>query len=331
MEPDRALTQDEIDALLEAMPPQPGASLPEPANDDRVRTYDFRAPDRFSKEQVRILQMIYSSFARHLSGALSAALRFGVQVSFVHIEQSTFDDFSQTLPESVITAILTMEPLPGRCLAQFDLEVVLAAIDRLLGGRGKPVKLEEDRELSDIELKLTSSLLRHVEHAMRESWVALLDLKPQVVDISTKSQMMHVALPSDAAVMVMFEMRIQDMAGMMCICLPYELLKPVAPRLTPQAWITAGSPDGNGRVRELVESQVERVPLTCMALLGTAELTVGDLVGLQVGDVIRLDSIVADEIPVLVEGEERFGAWPGLLRNRRAVKIARVLEEDTWL
>ena len=332
MDTDRALSQDEIDALLAAIPSNAAAGSRENAGgDDGVRRYDFRAPDRFSKEQVRTLQMIYSAFGRHFSGSLSAALRCTVQVGFVHIEQSTFGDFSETLPESAITTVVAMEPLPGRCLVQFDMNVLLAAIDRLLGGHGTAIKVEEDRELTDIEQKLITNLLHHFENAMREAWAALLDVRPVVADISTRHQVLQIALPTDAAVMVVFEIRMQDMSGVMSVCLPYELLKPVAAKLTPQAWITAGGSGNGGQVRELVEFQVERVPVMVTALLGTVELAVRDLTDLRVGDVLVLDSVVTDEVEVVVENEPKYLGWPGLLRNHRAVKIASVLEDDGWL
>jgi flagellar motor switch protein FliM len=333
MEPDRPLTQEEIDALLKAVPELTGEAPRPPKQDGngRVRRYDFRTPDRFSKEQVRILQMVYSTFGRHFSGALSAALRTAVQVAFVHIEQSTFGDFSESLPEAAITAVVTMEPLPGRCLVQLELPVVLAAIDRLLGGRGKPVKAEGERELSDIEAKLIRHLLRHLENATREAWAALLDIRPAVTDISARSQVLQVALPTDAAVMVVFEVRMGEVAGMMTVCLPYELLKPVAPKLTPQAWITAGSVSPQEEVRELLEYHVERVPVSVRAVLGMATLRMRDLLSLSPGDVVVLDSLIGDEVEIYVEQERKYTGWPGLIRNRRAVKVARVLEADEWV
>lgn len=331
--PDRALSQEEIDALLAAIP-DPG-QMPQPAEGfgkaDNIRRYDFRAPDRFSKEQVRTLQMVYSAVGRHFSSALSAALRSSVVVSFVHIEQSTFGDFSDMLSEGNVTTVVTMDPLPGRCLVQFDMKVLLAAVDRLLGWLGKPIKADQDRELTDIEAKLIYSLLHHFENAMREAWATLLEVHPSVSEISTRNQMLQIALPTDAAVMVVFEIRIHDLAGMMSICMPHEFLKPVVPRLTPQAWIAAGGSGLSSQARELVEYHVERVPVTLSAALGTAQLTVRDLVDLHVGDVIVLNSTVSDEVSVLIENEEKYRAWPGVVKNKRAIKIARVLEDDGWL
>lgn len=333
METDRALSQEEIDALLAAIPDSSSTAIAKGDSERHggIRKYDFRAPDRFSKEQIRTLQMIYSAFGRQFSGSLSAALRYSVQVAFVHIEQSSFGDFSESLPESAITAVVTMEPLPGRCLVQFDLNILLTAIDRLLGGQGKPIKVGEDRELTDIELKLITGLLHHFEDAMHEAWASLLDARPTVQEVSNRNQILQIALPTDAAVMVVFEIRLHDVAGMMSVCLPYEFLKPVAPKLTPQAWVSASGLDVNGQTRELVEYQLERVPVNLTVQLGTAQVTLRDLLELHVGDVVVLDSDVSDELTVLIENKDKYLAWPGLIRNHRAVKIARVLQEETWL
>ena len=332
MEGDRSLTQEEIDALLSAVPED--GELVEPPEEEEstdVRVYDFRAPDRLSREQIRTLQMVFSAFGRHFSGALSTALRMSVQVPFVHIEQSTFGDFGETVQENALTMTLAIEPLPGRCLVQFDIGVLLAAIDRLLGGRGKPVEVEADRELTDIEIKLISGLLSHFETAMREAWSAVLDVQPSFAEVSGGRQMVQIALPSDSAVMAMFEVRLQEVAGMMTITMPYELLKPVAARLTPQAWIAAEAINQGVHAREEVEAQVERVPVRLAVALGTANLKVRELTNLAVGDVMVLDAAVKDQVSVLVEGKQKYRAWPGLVGNRRAVKITEVLEDDEWL
>lgn len=333
MDTDRSLSQAEIDALLSAIPQKgQGRQHFEPSEAGRrTSPYDFRAPDRFSKEHIRTLQMIHTALGRHLGGSLSAALRSSVHVAFLRIEQSTFGDFADTVPEMMVTAVLTMEPLPGRCLLQLDLRVLLAAVDRLLGGKGRPAKVADDRELTDIEVKLTHSLLEHFVSAAREAWSTVVDLTPAIADVSARKQLLQIALPTEAAVMVMFEVRINDLSGTMSLCLPYEMLKPVAPKLTPQAWITAGSRNGDGQVRELLEYQLERVPVELSALLGFADLPLRDLAQLEVGDIVILDSVVSDEVSVLVEGEPKFRAWPGLVANKRAVKIARLLEEDGWL
>jgi flagellar motor switch protein FliM len=297
----------------------------------RTTRYDFRAPDRFSKDQIRILQTIHTTFGRHFGGSLSAALRCPVHVSFAHIEQSTFGDFAETIPDTMVTVVVTMEPLPARLLLQLDLRVLLSAVDRLLGGNGRPVKVPDDRELTDIEVKLSHSLLDHFLHSLREAWSTVLNVTPAITDISVRRQLLYVALPTEAAVMVMFELRIGEVSGMMSLCLPYEMLKPVAHRLTPQAWITAGLENGNGQSRELLEYQLERVPVEVCALLGTVDLPVRELMSLAVGDVVILDSVATDELQVTVEGEPKFSAWPGLVNNKRAIRIARVLEEDGWL
>jgi flagellar motor switch protein FliM len=168
-------------------------------------------------------------------------------------------------------------------------------------------------------------------HSLREAWSTVLNVTPAITDISVRRQLLYVALPTEAAVMVMFELRIGEVSGMMSLCLPYEMLKPVAHRLTPQAWITAGLENGNGQSRELLEYQLERVPVEVCALLGTVDLPVRELMSLAVGDVVILDSVATDELQVTVEGEPKFSAWPGLVNNKRAIRIARVLEEDGWL
>ena len=62
------LSQNEIDSLLEALS---SGNLDVEAlghtEEKKIKKYDFRRPDKFSKDQLRAIQMIHEAFARQLT------------------------------------------------------------------------------------------------------------------------------------------------------------------------------------------------------------------------------------------------------------------------
>ena len=231
MEPDKTLSQAEIDALLTILPAD-GLAVPgDPIPFGSARAYDFRSPDKFSKEQIRTLQMIHENFARRVSSSLAAYLRTTVQLTCVHIEQGSFADFIQNIPTPSLIAVLSMEPLPGRVLLALDAATATIAVDRLLGGFGRPA--EEDHEITDIEQSLIQRAIATLADGLREAWANVIDLKVNIEETALNPEFVQVALPSDAAILLGFEVKIRAYTGMMNICIPYSVLKPIVSKLSP--------------------------------------------------------------------------------------------------
>jgi len=62
--------------------------------------YDFRRTERFTKDQLRGLELLYEQFARQLGGTLSAYLRTTASVTPVGLEQLTYGEFIRTRAET---------------------------------------------------------------------------------------------------------------------------------------------------------------------------------------------------------------------------------------
>lgn len=324
---EKSLSQKEIDALL-AILPADGSPLPGGVGDRIVgtaRVYDFRSPDKFSKEQIRTLQMIHENFARRCSSSLSAYLRAVVQLTCVHIEQGSFADFMQNIVRPSLVTVLKMSPLPGRVLVALDAATATIAIDRLLGGYGRPA--DEDHEITDIEQSLIKGFISYVAEGLQEAWRNVIALSISAEEISLNPEFVQVALPSDAAVFLAFETKIRENSGTLSICIPYSVLKPIISELSPHTWV-AGEAREAGVYRDALLKHLKRVEVNVAALLGEIPVTFDELLHLQVGDVLVLDSIVTRPIPVLIGQQRKYYAQPGLVGNNLAVQITQVLRED---
>ena len=101
------LTQAQIDEMLKnvAAGAVPVVSSKE---EEKVKEYDFRAPKKFTKEQIKVLDGIFENYARLLSSYLTGLLRLYCRVSLVNIEEQRYSEFNNALPDYVLMGMVDM-------------------------------------------------------------------------------------------------------------------------------------------------------------------------------------------------------------------------------
>jgi flagellar motor switch protein FliM len=326
------LTQEEIDALL-AMLPVEGEPLPTPMPSPEqqavVRHYDFRRPDKFSKEQIRALRMMHENMGRRMAISLSAYLRTAVDANLAEIDQGTYATFLSQMVGPAIYNIVSLKPLQGQMVLEISAPLADVIIDRLLGGPGRT--WERHREFTDLELSLLEGVVLRILDSLAEAWAAVLPVKPQVEETLLNLYFVQLGLLTDAIVWVVFEVRVGEVNGYLRLGLPYALLKPVSAKLSPQAWI-AGS-EASGDLERTANVQyilvhLQEVPVELVAVLGEVDTTLQELNELKPGDLIPLDAAAHRDIKVLVGGIHRFWARPGTRGTRLAVEITRVVTDE---
>jgi flagellar motor switch protein FliM len=336
---DKTLTQFEVDALLAAFGPDGRADEDEPrAGRSRssrpVKAYDFRRPDKFSKEQLRSLQLLYENFARLLGTGLTSLLRGTVSLHLTSVEQITYAEYIEQLPKPAALYLLGLDPLPGRAVLELNLPISFAIIDRLLGGPGDIVNPRQGRqnsEMSEIEVALLRSLSDILATTMQDAWADIAALAPRVDDIAFSPELVQAALPNEVCVLILLELKVLNNAGTLSLCMPYTLLEPIVGRLSAQT-LVAGSYRGtrkeDPRAQQRKMRQLERVTLPVSVQLGTAAVTVNDMLTLEPGDVICLDTPASGTLPMLIDGRPRYRVRPGANGARLAVRVERVLPPE---
>ncbi len=316
----RDLSQGEIDSLLAKLASDDiqDDSPAQESNWRVVKNYDFRRPDKLSKDQMRTLQLLHESFGRMASSSVSAYLRSAVQMNLVSIEQGVYGEYVDQLPPDTILYILTLDPLPGNALIGIDLASAMAAVDRLLGGAGGIA--EGPQAPTEIELALIQTLVVSMLKGMKDAWGRVTDLTPVVRDVVLDPRFVQVALKSDPVVAVAFEMTIFHHSGAMTLCLPYVVLEPVLGRLSAQQWFASG-PRGAGIQPEQLRANLDAVKVDLRVELGAASVSLNDLGNLKEGDVLLLDRTIDQPLDVLVGGRSKFVARPGTIGNKLAVQL----------
>lgn len=317
------LTQEEIDALLSAL--NSGELAAEDVNAEaetrKVKPYDFRRPDKFSKDQLRTLQMLHEHLARLLGTSFTSYMRTVVEMKVVSVQQMTYEEFTRSLPSPTCLCLFRLDPLPGEAIFELNTEVALAMVERLLGGQGR-VTSDRTRELTDIEQTVLTRILARGLTSFRDAWHNVAEVEARLERLEMNPQFTQIVAPNQMVVIVTLTMKVGDEQGFINVCLPDSLLEPVIPKLSAHLWFATGQ-KATAETVEALRRRVERMRIELMAIVGTANVRFGDLLALEEGDVIQLDSAVADPIPVFVGSKVKFLARPGVRGSRVALQIVR--------
>lgn len=326
---ERVLTSDEHDALMAGMRTGPGEhASPEKIfgghsglSAKQVKTYDFRRPEKFSRDQLRTLRGIHDQSIRLLNSSLAAYLRTVVEMSLESVEQVSYEEFAAEAHEGNLIYVIQLDPLPAPMLLEVSTPLIFSSLDRLLGGSGR--RLQKEREPTDIEKALfRDNWLGPVLENVCTAWQTIISLTPSVAAVETNAGFVHIALPTDVVVSINIGARIGDAEGRVRLCYTYATLEPIIPQLDTQRLIAAGQTRRRPDDSENVRRNLRAVSVPFVARLGAAEVTVEELLGLQAGDVIRLNSLIDSEIDLLVNGELKYRGRPGLKKHRLAVRIS---------
>lgn len=321
------LSQEEIDALLTAQKDGENPPPKAPAAEERtVLVYDFTHPDRVSKDQIRTLENIHSTFAGQLGSTLSGILRAVVDVELVSVDQFTYSEFVLSLVWPSCTYKIQLVPLEGQCLVDFGPSLSFAFIDRLFGGRGRTLEIE--RELSGIERSLMDIIAKRALKELGQSWKRIYDVEPTIQGFEPTPQFIQIVPPGETVIATTLQVKVLERTGTVTICYPYLTLEPVMENLSGQNWIEASKTGATQEARAIVESGVRTVETDITAVLAEADITMREFLKVRVGDVIVADTKVTEPTRVLVGGVQKFVARPGTRGRHRAVEIIDVRMSD---
>ncbi len=330
------LSQDEIDQLLNAISsgsPDAGEEIAQATDQKKIKLYDFKRPDKFSKEQIRTVQNMHDSFARLTTSSLSAQLRCLVDVKVASVDQLTYEEFTRSIPTPTALGIINMDPLKGSAILEIDPGVTFAIVDRLFGGPGQSTT-KINRELTDIESSVMEGIIVRILGNMREAWSQIIDLRPRLSNIDTNPQFIQIVPPNEMVILVTLEIKITDkqkdveIEGMMNFCIPYLTIEPIIGKLSTQFWYSSVRRGGTTENLATIRGQISSIQIPLVVELGKTELNMYEVMMLRPGDTIRLpNSHIKGPLLLNVVNRRKYHCRPGLMGNRVAVQITKILEE----
>jgi len=323
------LSQEEIDALLDVVEDEGDDVLDSGSGDllpqRQVTLYDFKRPNRVSKEQLRAFRGVHDKMARSLASQISSIMRSIVEIQLHSVDQMTYGEFLMSLPNPTSFNVFSMKPLEGSGVIEINPSIAFPMLDRLLGGKGEP--FDASREFSDIELSLFETILRVMMSTLKEAWGPVMDVYPTIESKESSPNVVQIVAQNEIVVMVVMEIIIGHSSGMMNICYPVISLEPVLPKLASRDLMLNETSSKKSRNTEL-QVLLGGAKVDVEANLGDADLTLGDILELQIGDVLRLSTPANDIVTVSVDGKERFRGEIGLRRFRKSIQITEVIDTE---
>ncbi len=320
------LSQDEIDKLLQSLSTGE-VSLEEIKEEEErnVKPYDFKRPSKFSKEQLRTFEMIHENFARSVSTYLSGRVRSFVNVNLASVDQLTYEEFTRSLPNPSFIVVFSARNMMGNAVMEMGLEIFYTILDLMLGGPGIPVS---NRSPTETEVAIMRKEVINILTHLAQAWEDIHEFVPNIENIESNPQFVQVAPPNEMVVLVTLYMSIGKTEGFINICWPSSLIEPFAEKLSARLWFTAAGPKSTEEDLKMLEKNVKNAPVTLSAVLGEATLSFSEVLTLDVGDVIRLNTHSDDPISLRVNGVEKFKGTPGIHRGHYAVRITEVREME---
>lgn len=327
------LSQSEVESLLAALDPGSQPDSPAPAalqrrGDDlhsQISVYDFKRPERVSKEQMRAFQALHEGFSREFGAGLSGMLRSIIEVKLISVDQLTYSEFVFSLENPTCFNLLESGGLDGHIILDLNPSIIFPIVDRLLGGGRDSSHSYPTRPLTEIELRLVKRITDLAIRALENAWGNLCSLDLRVTQIESNPQLVQIVPPNEVIVLISFELTMGEIRGIMNLCIPFNTIEPVAGKLSSDAWSAYTKKAVDPRQKLSLEAGIGQANVGMVVQLAETTLTARDLMNLSVGDVIVTEKDIAEGLKVLVEGRPMFLAHPGVLKGHKAIRVMQAI------
>lgn len=329
---DDLLSQTDIDSLLQSLSAENVDDVGNTADSGlsggskyRIKVYDFKRQTRFAKDQLRTLQHIHDTFTRQIATFFSTSLRYLVSMRIASQDQITYEEYIRSVDNPSLLCVFNLGTLEGKAIFEMNLELSFAILDRLLGGTGE--SKQEKRKLTDIEEAVMGKIMQRILQELNEAWSTVIPLEPQFSMFESNPSFTSIVPPNDMVLLITFEMNINNIEGIMNLCIPYFSLEPVASKLSQGHYWAIHRTENMDDNEQIINGRIKQMDTDLSVELGTSKLTVGEVMSMQVGDVVKVFTRPNQELKIRVGGEYKFLGLPGVSGKNMAVTVTQKLED----
>ncbi|MEG0371063.1 MAG: flagellar motor switch protein FliM [Clostridium sp.] len=320
------LSQSEIDALLAALSTGE-IGIEEDAQGERqkVKKYDFKRPNKFSKDHTKTLERVHDNFARIASNYLAAHLRTSVQISVISSEQITFEEFIHSIPNPTILMTYYLEPFSGPFLFETGPQFVFQVIDILFGGQGKSIA--KTREFTDIEKNVIRRINEKLLENLNLAWEDIMEIDVRIEGLETNPVLNQVMAPNEPVTIITMSVELSNNKSFINMCIPYISIEKFIEKLVFQYKMAAAASHDEEHKKHM-EKKIQGVYLDTHVELGKSIVSVNDFLQLRVGDCLTLDKKTNEPLNMFVENRKHFKVFPGNIGKKTGVQIVEILDKD---
>ena len=230
-----------------------------------------------------------------------------------------------SLPLPSCLNILRLDPLRGAAVMVIESKLLYALVDSFFGGNDVPYTKIEGKDFTQIEIKVARRVVLSAIDDLEKAWEPVYPLKIGYSRTEINPQFVAVVSPSDVVIATTFDVEFEKVSGTIKIVVLYATLEPIKSKLSVGFQSEQLEVDfiWNNRIKE----QIMGTPANIMVKLGEATIQMRDLLNLEPGDIIQLETDETLPLNVLVEGIPKFKGIPGLLKGNRAIRVTESLIE----
>ena len=317
------LSQDEVDALLKGVSGDIDESSTQ-VDTSGVRPYNLATQERIVRGRMPTLEIINERFARLLRIGLFNFLHRSAEVSIGPVRVSKYSEFIRNLVVPTNLNLVHMKPLRGTALMVLDPNLVFLMVDNLFGGDGRFQSRVEGREFTQTELRIIQKLLDVVFETYEKSWSPVYAVKFEHIRSELHPQFANIAQPNEVVITTTYTIELGTVSGDFHLCMPYAMIEPIKDIL--YSSLQGDHMEADKRWVRLLSRQVQSADVELVANLGAARLTLNQVSGLKVGDVIALD--IPAELTAEVDGVPVMECNYGVFNGQYALRVLRMINHS---
>ncbi len=319
------LSQSEIDALLTNI--ASGDSTAKPIVAEReIVPFDFRLPNRISKNQLRTIRNIHENFAESFSSFLMGKLQTIININVVSVDQIYYSEYvlSVSNPACLFTFDIKGTDIKG--ILELSPTLALSFVDRLLGGNGLGSK--SSKTITPIEQKVLFSLVQRIlQQDLRKAWQIIEDFEFGIDRFEPDIDFAQITSQSESVLLVSFEIFIGEQSYLMNLCFATYAFDTILSKLSSQSLSTIRPVKYKGTTsRTILLDHLQKTKLNVSVEFGRAKISFQQLLELGIDDILILENKVGEELRVRIDNKDVFNGVAGTVNNRKAVKITRKIE-----
>lgn len=322
------LTQNEVDALLSAIGGGEVELSPGEQTARQVVLYDFKRPERVARDQLRAIETLHDVFARNLQASLSGSLRTILDLKISNIDQLTYSEFINSLPNPTCFNVVNCEPLEGSFILEISPSIAFPIFERLLG-HGKVSTIHPERPLTDIEWRLLQTVIDRAVQIMREVWENVEKINFRVTARESNPQLVPIMSSNEPVVSVTLEMSMGEHKGFINVCIPVVSIEPLMDKIITHTWFTTKRREAVPSQEAVITRSLAVADVNLVSYLAQTTMTIDELLTLEPGDIVVTEHHKEAPAIVMIEGQPKLFAAPGLFKDHRAIRVtAKAIASD---
>jgi len=327
------LSQNQIDELLKNLNNADTKTLENMSDnlsEKKVKAYDFKAPKKFTREQLKLIRNIYESYARLFSSYLTSLTRFYCKVEVLQIEEQRYYEFNNALPDYTMMGNIDMafneeaDIMETKCMIQFSNAVSFSLIDRLLGGYGNAMDIS--RNFTDIEIRVMKNVFEKMAALFQEVIEPYIDMKASLHDIETNARVNQPISAGEVIVLATLEAEYNDVKNIITIAVPAITMESILSKVGGNGMSQLRHHE-SAKEKEIREGMLKRIShsdFKVEAILAETKVNLNEILSLHTDDVLLLNVPIDRNISLMVNNEKLFDGKIGLVNHKKAIKICNV-------